>query len=155
MSQNSISGVGAAVIYDAIQIRENIPAEYVVVQGGINDIVGGATAAQMIANVEAITVKAQADTPPKKPIYLAVAPWSGFGSWTTEKQDITDEFNGLLADHCAANDCIFVDAYSLLGDGVTSTSLDANYDAGDGLHLNLAAQQVLASEIYTKLSGLM
>ncbi len=120
-------------------------AEYVVILGGIGDIVNGVSAATIESNLQAMYTAAH--NAGIAVVAVTVLPWKGFVSWTAPLQAVTDAVNAWIL--ATATNCDYkIDAYTALEDPGAADTLLAAYDSGDHVHLSVAGYNVLADEIY-------
>lgn len=117
---------------------------------GVNDLNGGATAADTLVDREALSAAVLAEGGPLV-MDLSVMPWGGFASHTAGKQTETDSLNTSLSTPINAA-TIYVETYSGMEDDVTPDDLEADYDSGDGLHPSAAGAAALAAIVHTELT---
>lgn len=118
--------------------------EYIVVLGGINDIVGDASAATIESNLQAIYDAAAGAG--LTVVACTITPFKTNAYWTSGRQTVLDTVNTWIL-NTAANVDVAVDTYDALEDG-TSDTLTAAYASADYLHLSTAGYELLATTIY-------
>jgi len=122
---------------DITPLKSN--SKYVVIQGGINDIVQGRTLGQMQSSLDSMNVKALADG--YEPIFLTITPNSTFD---TTENDLRLQYNQWLKDtyNKVIDICQVVEYDNLLIKGVPSS----NYE-GDGVHYGISLRKSVANYI--------
>ena len=132
----------------AARAAHDIPAgtNYVVVLGGVNDVLGGVAAATIEANLQAIYTAAHAVG--AVVVAVTILPCKANALWTAGKQVVLDAVNAWIAATATSVDHI-IDAYTLMENTAGDDLLKAAYDSGDGLHPNATGYTVLAGGIYT------
>lgn len=118
--------------------------QYIVVMLGTNDIIQGRSSASIIADLQ--TVYTTAHNAAMKVVALTCLPFKANASWTSGRQTILDAVNSWIL-NTATNTDYKIDTYTLI-EGVADT-INASYDCGDGLHLNVTGYDVLANAIYS------
>jgi hypothetical protein len=110
------------------------PFDQVVIEGGVNDIIGGASLATMQAALQSLVATARA-----RGVYVAavidVGPWKSFASWSAGLQTATDAWNAWLVTYCAQERIRLIKPSEML-EGAADT-LQSQYDSGDGLHYSI------------------
>lgn len=126
--------------------------DWYVVQGGVNNL-GGAESdpntsmqAALIQIADAIVANGST------PIFLGVSPWENAAAWTADRQTWTDTYNAWLESYCTTNGYFFVDLYELFEDPADADAMHADYDSGDGLHWNVAADLAIGEVLYYHLA---
>lgn len=119
--------------------------KWVVLLGGVNDIIqGAATADVIISRLLPLYESILKDGARLVPV--TILPWKDHANWTTGRQTITEEVNAWIAWWCLTHGVPYVDAYnSALNDG--TGALAAAYDTGDHIHPNQAGTDYLATLI--------
>ncbi len=156
-----IGGAGLGVIRDNAQANLNLAhlpdiaatPQYVVLQGGINDIVGAidSPVETMMTHMRALIDMAREMG--MKIILMNVGPWSRAAAWTETAQAYTEQYNASLQQLAESEDIPLIDAYSLLraADDMTAladgSSGSVSYDSGDGLHPNELGHRVLGHAV--------
>lgn len=119
-------------------------AEYVVVLGGINDVLADVAAATIETNLQTIyTAIAAAGA---KVVAVTITPFKTHASWTAGRQTVVDTVNTWILNTATDVDYA-IDGYDALEEGTTDT-LQAAYDSGDHLHLSTAGYAALGTAIY-------
>lgn len=121
---------------------------YITILCGINDLnLGGANAATVWSRIKTISDNIRADGV-SKPVLLTLLPFGNSAGWTSGKQTTLETVNTSILDECEANpgEVICVDSNAAMGD-TDPVDLKAEWDLGDGLHLNLAGQDALSAVI--------
>jgi lysophospholipase L1-like esterase len=139
--QNSGGVAGQYSLIDSVSIRASAPPKYIVVQGGINDVVADVSADTMKTTMSGIISSILSED--ITPVVLNVGPW---GALTTSRQAVLDTYNTWLATYGPTNGARVVDINTLLKDPGTNNILPA-YDRGDGVHPNTLGYQVIGDEI--------
>jgi lysophospholipase L1-like esterase len=121
--------------------------EYIVVLGGINDVVGDVAAATIESNLQAIYTAAQAAG--LVVVAVTLTPFKTNTYWSSGRQTVLDTVNTWILNTAGHVDYA-IDAYSVLEDA--GDTLAAAYDGGDHLHLSTAGYQQLADTVYAGLS---
>lgn len=120
-------------------------AQAVVIWGGVNDARTDVSAVTIQSNLqEMYTMAHDAGIPV---IALNVTPWKGYGSWSSDKQIVTETVNAWIA-NTAANIDYKIDAYSNLEDSGAPDTLKVEYNSGDYIHLSKAGFANIASSVY-------
>ncbi len=127
-------------------IAENGKYNTVVVLGGVNDIAGGASANDVISNLQKI--HEEADKKKVHVVYLTLLPCKDSANWDATKQQKIDEVNTWLK----GSGYDVIDAYEKTEEGDTD-KLIAGYDAGDHLHLNSDGYKALAEYVGNELQS--
>ena len=119
--------------------------KYVVIWGGINDVVAGASAATIEANLQAMYTAASSAG--KTVIAINITPFKGSSDWSAPRQAVVDAVNTWLAT-TATGVTHKIDAYTLFEDGSSPDYLAASYNSGDGLHINQTGGNALGDLIH-------
>lgn len=137
-TSSSIAGRWASAV-------KNCGYDKITVMGGINDIVGATLGSTVITNLD--TIFDQAIALGVKIFALKMIPFGNHTLWNSTRQGYLDEVNAHLVSKVAANSSLMtlVDTYTMFGAAGDAQDLHADYDNGDGLHLNLAGHTVLAN----------
>lgn len=120
-------------------------AEYLVVLGGINDIVLGATAEAIESNLQAIYTAAHAAG--LRVVAVTLTPYKTSVAWTSGGQAVLDAVNAWILNTATYVD-YHVNAYAVLEDPNAADTLLAAYDYGDHLHLSTTGYQLLGALVY-------
>lgn len=78
-------------------------------------------------------------------IAVTLTPWRGYSRWSTEADTVRARLRAWQLDGASGLVDATIDAWAGLGDG--AGRLRAEYDAGDGLHMNMAGQRALGDLI--------
>jgi hypothetical protein len=128
-------------------------AQFVLLEGGVNDAKGGSTAAATAAAVNSLIDKitAAGKVAVVLNISLTGTALSGYGTWN----DIIIAANALIAAHCNGTTSIFVDTNTGLQDsGTSSPNIAAwNWATTDGVHAHTRAADYEAQQIIAALAG--
>jgi lysophospholipase L1-like esterase len=124
-------------------------AKYIVIFGGVNDVVGDVAAATIEANLQATYTAAH--NAGIKVIAVTITPFKGHASWTAGRQAILDTVNSWILSS-ATNIDYKVDAYSALEDPATPDTLLPTYDDGEHLHLSAVGDAALGAAIYNNVT---
>ncbi len=116
--------------------------DFVVIQGGINDVVADCSVESIKASMLWLITTAKEHG--LKVICVNLSPWSANTNWTEERQVVTESYNSWLDGYCSANNISLADIYIALGD---ETALHTDYDSGDHLHPNEAGSLKIAETI--------
>jgi len=127
-----------------------VSADSLIILGGTNDIGHSAHAGEL-----KFAITDMVDTAKRRPsvrdiIVLSPTPfgnWSGFFSWSPMKQIELDEYLSWLPQFAADEGVHYVNVYSLLGDPGDPKAILAEYDAGDGLHINVLGALAIAEAV--------
>ena len=144
-------------------INANPNADFVIIQGGVNDLtnVGDPqTAAQIQTAVT--TMQQICRSAGKQVVIMEVGPYAGSASWAAGEQVHLDNYNAWITTESAAQtDTSEIPIYAVLeGDTTADTlSLIANgdsvtYDSGDALHPNAAGYVLIGSQADTALEAI-
>ncbi len=111
--------------------------DYVIIMGGINDIGAGASAASVITNLNAMTLKAKQAVPSgMQVIVMTITPFKGNASWTAPKEVQRQLVNTAIMNGTVTNVDVPVDASTVVTDPMVADTLLPAYDSGDHLHWN-------------------
>jgi len=143
---------------DLANIKANLLAngldseyDFYIIQGGINDIVGAVADpnSEMQATMKEIigVVVGQGI----RPILIGISPWDANVNWNADRQTWTDTYNTWLESYCSTHGYFFVDTFDLLEDPSDADTMHSDYDSGDGLHWNDAADAAIGEVIYYEL----
>jgi lysophospholipase L1-like esterase len=122
-----------------------VDAEYVVIFGGINSVLGNVSAVNIQADLQAMYSAAKANG--STVVAVTIAPFGGHVSWTAPRQTVVDTVNAWIL--ATATDVDFaIDAYTALEDPATPDTLLPAYNSGDSLHLSVAGYNHLGDTIY-------
>lgn len=113
---------------------------FVVLSGGVNDIITGDTLANMQTAMTSMITTARAAN--VRVFVLGIGPWKNYTSWSAGNQTITDNYNAWLAAQASIQGFTYLDMYSAL-EG-PADELRAVYDSGDGIHPNYEGAHVIA-----------
>ena len=121
-------------------------AEYVVILGGVNDILTlSASAADIETRLQ--TMYTAAHNAGLKVIACYMTPWKNNTNWTSDKQATTDSVNTWIP--TAINVDYVIDTYTALEDPANADELLPAYDSGDGLHPKINAGNIqIATTIF-------
>lgn len=117
--------------------------DWCVLQGGIYDVLADASLESMQTAVE--TMVEQARDSNLRIRIINIAPFKNYTSWTSDRQDLVDDYNSWLSTWGSQNNIPIIDVYSALEDGSNPDELDSSYDDGDGLSLNSDGSLVIAN----------
>jgi lysophospholipase L1-like esterase len=132
----------------------NIPTQYttnfknqtrIVIEGGVNDVRSGFTAAQVLAVVLPFVAARRAEG--KSVVINNIGPFKNAGGWSAATQAEADTYNGSIAAIAAPPFIKVFNLYALLGDPSDPQALNPIYDSGDHLHPNAAAGAVWAAAL--------
>ena len=119
--------------------------KWVVLLGGVNDIINGATTDVVIDRLLPLYESILKDGARRIPV--TITPWKTHASWTAGRQTTTDEVNAWIAWWCTTNNVPYVDAYnSSLNDGAGNCILCQ----ADGIHPTQAGANYLESIVRAK-----
>lgn len=118
-------------------------ARWVIVFEGVNDIGGGATAANLITAYQQYAVKAHARN--VRAYGATITPFGGNGYYTVSHEAQRQAVNAWFRTNTVYDGLIDFDA--VVRNPVTLTNLQSVYDSGDHLHLSVAGYQALANAI--------
>ena len=108
---------------------------------GANDVLNGVAAATIEANLTAIAATMD------DPHFVCILPCGNHASWSAGKEAVRVAVNTWIK----ANLPLYTDAEAILGDShPTQPVLRAQYDSGDGLHINGSGDLVLAEAIFNQ-----
>lgn len=138
-SGNKLAQMQARFAADVVALAP----QYVVIQGGINDIANAVSDPVSGMQTQITTMVGQAVAAGIKPIICNTSPWGTYTSWTAQKQAYQDTYNAWLATYCATNSIAMVDIYAALKDPANPLNLLTGYDSGDHLHPNTAGYKVM------------
>lgn len=119
-------------------------AAYVIVLGGINDVLNDVAAATIETNLQ--TIYTAIATAGAKVVAVTITPFKTHASWTSDRQTVVDTVNTWILNTASDVDYA-IDGYDALEEGTTDT-LAAAYDNGDHLHLSTAGYAALGTAIY-------
>jgi lysophospholipase L1-like esterase len=137
--QNVGGVVGQFSAIGSVGVRAYAKPTFIVVQGGINDIVGGASLSDMQANV--VTIMGLIKAAGIFPVFWNVGPAAG----TVPHKDLIDSYNAWLKTYCDAQGASYIDAYAALVDPAVPRALNPVYDSGDGIHPNTAGYEAVVA----------
>lgn len=139
----SAGGLRTASIYAIWQQKKGSWFDIVCIQGGINDLINGVSAATAFASLELLVDEALAYGKPI--LWMNVLPCANHASWSSGKQVEIDVFNGLVADKVGEHpsSITLLNAHDVVANGVAPGALAASYDNGDGLHLSASGNQAV------------
>ena len=120
-------------------------AEYVVVQGGVNDISGNHAESETEGTLQAMYDWAR--TARIKVVSVNITPFYGT-AWADAPRLVKQANENAWQLNTSSNVSYRVDAYSALVDPATPYTLLPAYDSGDHLHLSTAGYAALATNIY-------
>jgi lysophospholipase L1-like esterase len=120
-------------------------AEYIVIWGGVNDVLTGVAAATIESNLQAMYTAAQASG--KTVVSINISPCKNFATWDAGKQTVLDAVNTWIAGTATGID-YKIDAYTLLEDPGAADTLLAAYDSGDHLHLTATGYNLVGTTVY-------
>lgn len=140
--------VGGSVIADqksafdaATQFHAASYVKAIIVWVGTNDVgASGHSSSTVITALQGLVTDLHSTSPAAKIVVLTLSPngnWSG-GQFTAAQAVNTAILNGTITSVNAT-----VDAYTALNDSNNSGHLRADFDSGDGLHVNNAAHDVV------------
>lgn len=121
----------------------------VVLFAGINDLSAtDRSASEIFANLRSMYTDAISRN--FKIVAVGVPPWSNYHTSTKVKETRTTELNQQIEAFVAANpgQMRFIDTYSLMHSSGYIPRLATRFDSGDGLHLSVAGDRLLAAEVY-------
>lgn len=124
--------------------------EYVIFWGGVNDIIQGSTAAQIIANIQSVVTSANAYGIPL--IVNTISPFGNNVNWTSAFEAIRTTVNTAITGHTITGTYTAIDASTVLQDPSNHQNLNPIWDSGDGLHYNTTGGTVLGNYIYANYS---
>jgi len=122
-----------------------------IVEGGVDDIVLGSTAAQLEAVAASIISNIRSRN--LTAILMTVSPFGNNRNWTSEREQVRLAYNQWLRGQAAAQkgDYVYDMAASAaaggLADNNNSALLASSFDSGDGLHPNLAGGDQIAQRL--------
>ena len=119
-------------------------AEYVIIEGGVNDVIQGVSAIPIQNNLQAMYNLAKANG--IKVVALNIFPFKGNVNWTSTKQSTLDSVNNWIAT-TATNIDYKIDTYSKLEDPSNLDQLLPAYDDGAHLHLTVAGYDSVGAAI--------
>jgi lysophospholipase L1-like esterase len=118
-------------------------ARWVIVFEGVNDIGGGASAANLINAYRQYATKAHARN--LRAYGATITPFGGNGYYTTSHEAQRQAVNAWFRTNTVYDGLIDFDA--VVRNPVTLTNLQSVYDSGDHLHLSVAGYQAMANAI--------
>lgn len=121
-------------------------AEYLIVEGGINDITGGVSALVIESNLQAIYTATAAAIPSIKVIAVTIAPFKGSAYWSAAKQLKIDSVNTWIMT-VATGINYKIDLYTALED-TRPDYLNPIYAASDSLHLSVSGYKKMGTTIH-------
>ncbi len=110
-----------------------------IIQGGINNIVAGTSAAAMFTVLRDTVESVRSYGIPC--VLLNVTGFGNNSNWTADRQSNLENYNALLKTLTADPNVHLVDLYTGMGTAGNLKVLNATYDNGDGLHYNDAGNQ--------------
>lgn len=118
---------------------------YVILVGGINDLLGSATGATTYATWEELAEEVRTSSGTTL-IVSTTFPVDGSATWNATRQGYLDTLNTSINAYCAAHtDVRCIDGYTLLEDPGNADHLLAAYDSGDHTHLTAAGNTAVAN----------
>jgi uncharacterized protein (TIGR03437 family) len=147
---NSTSQMVSRFATDAIAAHPKT----VIIEGGLNDILGGISTAAVVANIASMVSAAQAAG--ILPIVLTVNPWTGMNNTQNTNRDTIN--SALLA--MAGAKCVVINQDPILsvfragGPAGNLWNLNPLYDSGDGGHLSATGYARVAEAIAATIRGL-
>jgi lysophospholipase L1-like esterase len=123
----------------------------IIVEGGINDILQGSSAAQVEAVVDLIL--SSLARPRQSVILITLSPFGNNANWTAAREQVRLAYNQWLRTRDSPQNGIYVyDMAALesaggLANDANPALLAADVDSGDGLHPNLAGGVRIASHL--------
>lgn len=149
-STQVINGVGTGEGLEGLFLDQH--GQEVVFYIGHNDLYGASSSATLKANVATILgLLVAGGIDPGQVTFCKIAPSDLFDGSPSGDEDRRIEYNAWLTDFCARNGCRLAFASEALNDNTKTTAykrLDPAYDVGDGTHLNVAGDVVLAREMH-------
>jgi lysophospholipase L1-like esterase len=142
-SGNKLAQMQARFAADVVALAP----QYVVIQGGINDIANAVSDPVSGMQTQIETMVGQARDSGITPIICNTSPWGTYTSWTAQKQAYQDTYNAWLSTYCATNSITMVDIYTALQDPDNPLNLLAAYDSGDHLHPSTAGYKVMGLRV--------
>jgi len=128
-------------------VLQSFDCEYVVILGGINDIIADRSAADIQTDLQAMYTAAAAAFPTIKVVACTITPFKGNAYWTSGRQTVLDAVNSwIMATATGVN--YKVDSYTALEDPSAPDYLLAAYASADLLHLSNAGYVELGDTIH-------
>jgi hypothetical protein len=110
--------------------------------GGINDVSGGSTAAQIKSNLQDMYDLAANDG--LLVVASTITPWDAA---TAPQQVIIDDVNNWIL-NTASNIDYTVDLYTVMEDPINPDKLNPLYDLGDGIHWNVLGRETAGDAVF-------
>ena len=152
--QNARRGVGGnklATIEGVMKSTTPLAGEsFVVLQGGINDIITAATDPNATMRSAMQGMVDEAELLGLNYLIVNIAPFKSHADWNTNRQSFTESYNSWLVSAFGA--AAIVDMYSVVEDPSTPDTLLPAYDNGDGLHLNSTGSFAVTNAMSVKMT---
>jgi lysophospholipase L1-like esterase len=114
-----------------------------IVELGINDLIGGDQADRIIAGLHELAV--QAHERDVKVLFVTLMPFEGYATWTADLEAIRGQVNQWIRTTRDADAVLDFDR--VLRDPAAPTKLRAEWDSGDHIHPNDAGFQAMANSV--------
>lgn len=125
--------------------------DYVVVEGGVNDLVADVSLPSIEANLEYLWLDIVSSG--GTPIAMTVLPWKGSAGWTQARQDATEILNDWIRVRAAELSVTLIDMYTILGgDGGDPAVMQSIYRQADMIHPNNAGAVRMAEEVAAEIA---
>ncbi len=144
---SGVSGNGTYQMYQRYQtdVLDHDP-DYILILGGINDIVGTSSFSNITTNLQAMIDDGQ--TAGATVVISTIMPYGNNSNWSSSDQTLLEQVNAWILTSDAD---IKVDSYAAMVDGVTDNLLAA-FDGGDGLHPSDQGQEVNTQLFFNSLT---
>lgn len=123
---------------------------WVIILGGINDILNDFTAAAMETSLAGLYSSVRGIG--ARPMAIPITPFGGHAGWTAARETVRTDVNTWIK---TVSSVPFADCENVLGDFTIpgQPKLKTQYDNGGGLHPNRPGEDVIAEQVFQQLFG--
>lgn len=140
-----IGGNSTTVMLGRFAAVTNANPEYIIILGGVNDLIGGLSATAIESNLQAMYTAASNNG--IIVISMTVPPYGAYSGWTSAQETQRLALNTWILS-TAINTTYKIDIATALWDPSNHTNLNPTYANVDGLHPNSAGYIVIGNTIY-------
>jgi len=144
---HATSGSVTADMLTRWEAYKNDGSNWVIILGGMKDVLLDVPVTTIEANLTQIWTEAQAKG--VTVVAMTTTPLKGniYDLWTPERQIAQDSLNAWIRSYAAAHNLILVDTWKLMLDPANADTLNPAYDSGDHVHPSVGGNQVIANGI--------